>query len=396
MKILMVSSYLPYPLFSGGHIRLFNLMKQLKKNGHEVTLICEKREYQSQSDIKNVSNVSKKVITFPRRKQWSVRNIVRSGFSTHSFLTVGHRIPQMEEAIKEELRKEKYDLIHIETFYVFQNVPKTSLPTVLVEHNIEYLVYKRYADKAPLFARPLLMVDVLKIKNEEKKWWKKATKLVAVSNEEKQIMKREDVWVVANGVDIEKFHVKRKIKKITDERKVLFIGDFKWIQNRDAVEWIIKEVWPKVLDEVSNEKFRAKLWIVGKRIPPYLKELGGSTIYFDENASSETEQIYKQADMLLAPIRIGGGTSFKILESMATGLPVFTTPLGNEGIDASAGKEIIIATQASEYASEIINLIKNEEKYAALSENASSFIRKNFDWNNISVQLESVYRSAVK
>ena len=185
MKILMVSSYLPYPLFSGGHIRLFNLMKNLKKDGHSITLVCEKRDHQSQNDIKNVSKVCDRVITFNRKKQWTPKNIVSAGFSKNSFLTVGHRLPEMEKAIKEELAREKYDLIHIETFYVFQNVPKTKLPTVLTEHNIEYLVYKRYADKAPLIARPLLSLDVLKIKNEEKGWWKKATKLVAGSPQEK-------------------------------------------------------------------------------------------------------------------------------------------------------------------------------------------------------------------
>ena len=396
MKIFMVSSYLPYPLFSGGHIRLYNLMKNLKRDGYQITLICEKRSYQTQHDVKSVEEVCDKVITFDRRKQWTIKNILKSGFSPKSFLTVGHRIMEMEETIKDELQSDKYDLIHIETFYVFQNVPQTNLPTVLAEHNIEYLVYKRYADKAPIFAKPLLNIDALKIKKEEKYYWKKATKLVAVSKEEKEIMKIDGVSIVANGVDIAKYDVKRKFRSKTEERKILFIGDFKWIQNRDSVEWIIKNIWPLVLDKSLEEKLKVKLWIVGKRIPKYLKDMGSESIHFDEDAPTETERIYGEADMLLAPIRVGGGTSYKILESMATGLPVLTTDLGNEGIDGISGKDLLVANQPSELANHIIELIKDPQMYRKISQNASDFIKKNFDWENISKELEKVYSQALK
>src|SRR5581483_8848705 len=143
MKILVVSSYLPYPLFSGGHIRLYNLLRELSKK-HEIFLVCEKRSYQTNADIEEVKKICKEVITIARKRQWSIGTIAKTGFSSYPFLMVGHANPQMTEKIAQVLQKEKFDLIHIETFYVMQNLPKTVLPTVLVEHNIEYLVYKRF------------------------------------------------------------------------------------------------------------------------------------------------------------------------------------------------------------------------------------------------------------
>ena len=74
MNILLVSSYLPYPLFSGGHIRLYNLIKELSPK-HKITLICEKRDHQGEADIAELKKLCKKVIVVPRRKQWSVANI---------------------------------------------------------------------------------------------------------------------------------------------------------------------------------------------------------------------------------------------------------------------------------------------------------------------------------
>lgn len=389
----MVSSYLPYPLLSGGQVRLYNLLKELKEKGHKVTLVCEKRDYEGEDDIDQVRKVCQDVFVVKRRKQWSIGNIIKAASSQKPFLIVGHTNSDMKRIIKDLLDKEKFDLIHVETFYVFQNLPSTDIPVVLVEHNIEHLVYKRYTQKAPLILRPLLYYDVAKIKKMEEKFWKKATKLVAVSNIEKSQMNRDDVYVVPNGVDTEKFNFKRE--KSTDNL-ILFIGDFKWIQNRDSVSWIIKNVWPKIEEKIKKDKLVATLWIVGKRIPENLKSLKRNGIVFDENAPVETERIFQKAFALLAPIRIGGGTSFKILESMSTGLPVLTTNLGNEGIGAKPGFDLIIADDEDSFANSLMNLLEDKKYYDEVSKNARKFIEENYDWKSISIKLENVYKEAVR
>ena len=102
MKILIVSSYLPYPLKSGGEIRLYNLIKNISEK-HEITLICEMRDYQTKEDIVEVKQFCKKVITVKRKKQWSAANILKTGLSMNPFLIVGHTSEEMKLAIKDEL-----------------------------------------------------------------------------------------------------------------------------------------------------------------------------------------------------------------------------------------------------------------------------------------------------
>ncbi len=400
MKILVVSSFLPYPLFSGGHIRLFNLIKELSKR-HAITLVCEKREYQTEKDIQEVEKICKQVIVIDRKKQWSFRNITKAGFSVYPFLMVGHAQKSMRSKIEEILVKETFDLIHIETFYVMQNLPKVSIPTVLVEHNIEYLVYQRFAQGSSIAFRPLFLLDVMKMKYWEQKFWKEATRLIAVSNEEKKLMARDDVVVVPNGVDIEKFKVQSsKFKNNKKEKRILFIGDFKWIQNRDAVEWMLKQIWPKINSELrtpasrGEQNLELKLWIVGRSIPDSIKKLTDDrNVLFDENAPMETLEIFKQADILLSPIRVGGGTSFKILEAMASRVPVVTTSLGIEGIDARSGDDVLIADSPEGLANHTIRLLEDEEKYLRLAKNARELIEKKYDWKVIVKQLEQVYES---
>ena len=388
----MVSSFLPYPLFSGGHIRLYNILKNISKN-NQVTLICEKRDYQTDQDIKEVKKVCHKLITVPRKLQWTISNVLKSGFSLNPFLVTGHTNSFMREKISEEL-KQKFDLIHVETFYVMQNLPKVKIPIILVEHNIEYLVYERFAKTVPFFIRPLLLLDVAKLKRSEKKYWSLATYVVTVSFKEKEIIERSrafDVEVIPNGVDPQSFKMTDPEKKFkTKEKKILFIGDFRWIENRDSILWILKEIWPRI----HNLNPLLKLWVVGKRIPKYIKSFEGESVNFDENAPSDTSLIYQNSFALLSPIRVGGGTSFKILEAMAEGVPVITTQLGIEGIKAIPNIHVLTSESSDGLANAVLKL-EEPGLYKTIVQNAQKLIEEKYTWESISKKLEVLYKKAL-
>ncbi len=254
MKILMISSYLPYPLLDGGRIRLYNLINLLGEK-HEITLICEKWFPQTQADVDEVAKICKKIIVIDRPKALSIKNITKSILSLNPLLSVVHTNKKITEEIRKELDSERYDLIHVETFYVMQNLPAVNIPVVLVEHNLEYLVYERYAKKTHFFVRPIYYLDVLKLKRKEKEYWKKADKLVAVSEAERKVM-GENVDIIPNGVDLEKFKMKKKIVE-RGERRVLFIGNFKWLQNKDSIAFIVNNNWPKIVSQ-NRKKINIK------------------------------------------------------------------------------------------------------------------------------------------
>ena len=170
------------------------------------------------------------------------------------------------------------------------------------------------------------------------------------------------------------------------------------------MEWILTAIWPKVKSSILRQssgqelkvKSLLKLWIVGRKIPQNIKDMGTENVIFDENAPIDTTLIYKNADVLLAPLRVAGGTSFKILEAMASGVPVVTTPLGIKGIGARDKEEVLLADDADGIGSQVLNILQDNEIRIKLINNARKLIEEKYDWGSIVEKLEGVYESAIR
>lgn len=393
---------MPYPLYSGGQVRLYNLLKELSAR-HEITLVCERRSNETDEDIKEVEKICREVITVPRRKQWSLENIVKAGSSKHSFLTTGHTLPEMKNKIEELLAQNTFDVIHVETFYVAQNLPETAIPIVVVEHNIEYKVYEKFKNGAAIPLRPFLSIDIAKIRIEEEAIWHRADALVAVSNEDKKVMEENGRHpsLVSNGVNTTQFSFKDVKKSFAQkEKRLLFIGDFKWIQNQDSVRFIIQEIWPLIREQGggNREQFATKLWIVGRQIPDAIRGLSSDPdVLFDQESSArDTHELFQEAAVLLAPIRVGGGTSYKILESMSCGTPVVTMPLSANAIEAKDGHDVMVGQTPEELAEKTLKLLTEDHTYQTISKNGRTLIEKNYTWKEIAKKLEEVYKKVTK
>ena len=393
MKILMLTPYLPYPLLSGGQIRTYNLLKNLSRK-HDITLFSLIKDEKEKLYLPELEKFCKKIQVFKRTfSPWDPRNILRAGFTLYPFLVTRNLVDHTKTAVEKEIASQKYDLIHAETFYMMPNIPNTDIPVILVEQTIEYLGYQSYASKSKLwFLKPLLYIDILKIRYWEKYYWQSCDHLITMSEDDKQFIKSvassvKNIDVVANGVDTQWFN--RVEKQLPSDPTFLFVGTFKWLPNSEAVEFLVEKVWPLIKNKIPN----AKLWIVGNapthKVFSY--EKSDSTIKVT-GGIPDIRDAYAKAHVLLAPVFSGKGTRYKILEAMATGTPAVATSLAVEGLGILPGKHAIVANSASEMASAAVKVISDKKLQQELAKSGKEFVSKNYDWTKISEALDHIYQ----
>jgi len=395
MKILMLTPYLPYPPSSGGQVRSYNLIKNLAQD-HQITLFSLIKDNNELKYIKELEKFCRKVKVFKRPgKPWTLRNILRTGFGLYPFLVIRNLVPKEKEAVEKELNQNDYDLIHAETFYVMPHIPKTKVPILLVEQTIEYQVYQHYVQsKSFWLLKQLLNIDVAKIRFWETKFWQKANKVVAVSESDKKkmqsLVKGLDVDVVPNGAGEDLVSLWQKNKKI-DKIIVLFQANFLWLQNTEAAIDLVKNIFPLIKKKLPQAVCR----IVGQEAYKKLASIKGKSIEIIDLSNDDIEGVkkaYHQATVFLAPLKGPGGTRLKILGAMAAGVPVVTTPVGIEGIDAKDGVQVLVRQSEKELAEAVVELIKNKKLYQKISQAARILIEKTYTYKAIAAVLDRIYR----
>jgi len=395
MKILMLTPYLPYPPSSGGQVRSYNLIKNLAQD-HQITLFSLIKDNNELKYIKELEKFCRKVKVFKRPgKPWTLRNILRTGFGLYPFLVIRNLVPKEKEAVEKELNQNDYDLIHAETFYVMPHIPKTKVPILLVEQTIEYQVYQHYVQsKSFWLLKQLLNIDVAKIRFWETKFWQKANKVVAVSESDKKkmqsLVKGLDVDVVPNGAGEDLVSLWQKNKKI-DKIIVLFQANFLWLQNTEAAIDFVKNIFPLIKKKLPQAVCR----IVGQEAYKKLASIKGKSIEIIDLSNDDIEGVkkaYHQATVFLAPLKGPGGTRLKILGAMAAGVPVVTTPVGIEGIDAKDGVQVLVRQSEKELAEAVVELIKNKKLYQKISQAARILIEKTYTYKAIAAVLDRIYR----
>lgn len=389
MKILFVSALLPYPLHSGGQIRVYNLLKRLGEK-HEITLCAFVRDTNEVGFVDKL-RFCRYVYVIHRGRAWQPRYLIKTVFGRYPFLLTTYDNRAMHELIDGLIKPGAYDLVHLEPFYVWPSVPDVTLPMVVSEHNIEYAVYETYVRRFPIpLVRPLMFIDTLKLRFWEGYVWRKADAVTSVSEADAAVIRKlsgQTPTVVPNGVDLASFRYQVH-KNDGKGPKLLFVGNFAWLPNRDAAQKLVHDIWP-----VVKQRFpQAKLKVVGRNMSASLrrrlKSVGAD--WAEDVANIEGE--YHQADMLVSPTTIGGGTKFKILEAFASGLPVVTSKEGVLGIAVKAGEHYLEANATGEYVAQIAKLWENSQIRELVTKVARKLVEEKYNWDQIADTIDGVWR----
>lgn len=395
MKVLMVTPYVPYPPASGGQIRTYNLLKYLSRN-NEITLVALSKNERDSEYLPALKKYCKEIYICKKpKKPWQLKSILKSVLSSMPFLIVRNYSQEARARLTEILDKETFDVIHSETFYVMPHIPETKTPIVLVEQTIEFQVYKHFVDSLPFFVRPILYIDIAKLRFWEAHYWKKATLIATVSEQDKKIVIKEEPSispVVIPNAAGEDMIMDRLPAKKNDGQTLLFQGNFSWLQNVEAAEYLIDKIVPKLQEKFPN----ITLVIAGQHAHKIKRTTGVKVTDIPYDDIETVKKLYRESTLFLAPIFGPGGTRLKILGAMACGLPVISTYTGIEGLAVQNGEHVLVANDPDEFVTAIGRAIDDNTLYQKLRKNAFELIRTTYNWQSIAKLLEVSYEEVKK
>ena len=186
-------------------------------------------------------------------------------------------------------------------------------------------------------------------------------------------------FTVANGVDCDYFEFDDRPDKIAC-RNLVFTGWLGTMANRDALAFLADEIWPALRAQLPD----LTLEVVGGGIPDALRQrledIPGLRLVGEVD---DVRPSFRKASIMLVPLRIGSGTRLKILEAMAQGNPVISTPKGAEGLSVSAGEHILFAETARDFRAATSTLLGSPSEFDRIRIRARELVVQQYDWREI-------------
>lgn len=397
MRILWVTAQFPC-LHSGAQVRQFNLLKYLSQTNF-VTVLSLLRENEEQ-EIPKLRDLGIDVITVPmpqkrslgkwhnRFHSWSQLILDPQPNFAHTFST-----GELRNHLSELVKDWKPDIVHLDELYVasLEEVVEGT-PCVLTETNVESKVFERKSRYIKKYTHRLsAWIEMRKLSTWERKMLHRVQACVAVSNEDAAALRllapNLPVTIVPNGVDTYRF--KPPNNSQLERSGLLFFGNLDYQPNIDALIFFSREIFPLIQSSQPD----ITLTIIGPNAPASIRALGDipgvSFIGFVE----DLRPYLWRASVCVVPLRSGGGTRIKILESLAAGCPVVSTALGAEGLILQDGQDLLFADEPGDFARTVLDLLNNSELRHRLAIAGTRTVEKRYDWKVITPQLEQLFAS---
>ena len=389
-KLLWIKADELYPLNSGGKIRTYNMMVQLKKI-YDITYFTLKAP--DVLPTPNISDYSDTQIFADWRdnkgSQLNVlfdvaKNVISSSLP---YVIDKYTTSVIRKKLSTLLEGQDFDIVICD--FLSLSVNLTTLPKkpgtryVLFQHNVESYIWERhYQNAGNAISKVFYKNQWQRFKRFEQNTCRWFDGVIAVSEFDKQVFNTEFglenvLGHVETGVDIDYFS---QFKRNPEKHSLVFLGSMDWMPNIDGIEDFIKHCYPQIKQVLPN----ATLTILGRNPPEKIRQLSSSDKSIKVTGTVDDVRPYlSSAAVSIVPLRIGGGTRIKIFETMAAGLPVISTTIGAEGLPISHNENIMIADDHANFAEATISLLENNEKAKQIAENGYNLVEQNYSWQTV-------------
>lgn len=396
MKILQLCKKFPYPLKDGESIAIYNMAKGLSAAGSEVHLFCVNtlKHFFDPDDLPPSCNPYNSItsVTLDTSVTWT--GALLNLFSRKSYHIERFRSEKVAKALITLLEKETFDLVQVEGVHLFGYGAivrqHTSSRVVLRPHNLEYQIWERIAVRTrPGLKQWYIRYLTEKLKSYEVACLKETDFLAPISGQDLQHFKalgyEGNYCLCPIGIDPEQY---LPVPQKCDPFSVYFLGSLDWLPNLEGIRWFVSEVWPLLWERHSE----ATLHVAGRNMPEWMFALSGKGIHVHGEVPDAIGYM-NQYDVMVVPLFSGSGMRAKIIEAMALGRTVVTTPLGLEGIPGQDGVSVCLAVTVEDFVGQLEALLLDSQRVVQIGEAGRSLILEHFRADTIAKTLLDAYRS---
>ncbi|CUU10661.1 Glycosyltransferase involved in cell wall bisynthesis [Candidatus Kryptobacter tengchongensis] len=387
MKILIVTTRLPFPPYKGDKLRIFNLAKYLaKRNQVKIVSIIKSKKEARYVDELSKYKIEVVPVYLPLWKR--LFNIILGVFRREPLQVLWFYSKKMKIVIKKLINDSKPDVVFYCLIrgaqYFDENFSKGILNVLDLIDAISLYLYRFYnVEKKPI-KRFLIFREFKRVLSYEKIAEKFDVSFLC-SSFDMEYLKSNGInanfKVIYNGINESFFEIKGDV--IYDPKRIAFIGNLSYFPNLDAIYFFVREILPYILEKEPNAKF----YIVGKNPPLRIRMMASKNIIvtgFVEDIKYE----YLKSALIVAPIRFGAGMQNKIIEAIALGVPVVTTTLSLNGLPPELKEFVFVADQPEEFATRVIEILNNPKIRFHLHE-VKNVVKKVLSLDIIGQELEN-------
>lgn len=395
MRVLVLTQVVVYPADAGPKVKTLQVLRHLAEQ-HDVVYCTFVRSEQEAQDAGKLRELCRRVATVPikRSRLSDARFLLESLLTGDSFILRRDDRAEMQAMVRQLLREENIDVLHVDQLNMMRFVPpEWSGKVVLDEHNAVWQVVERLRKGAsnPLKGW-LLAREVRLMRKLEGEACRRASLVLAVSEHDQEALREVagdtvPIEVIPITVDAERFTPVYEARA-PKPNHLFTIGTMFWPPNSEGVIWWLNEGYKHLHDACPDVTYD----IVGARPPRSLQTLAESCPGAHVHGYvADAQPFWIGASALAVPILSGGGVRVKILEAMAMGVPVVSTTLGCEGLAVHDGEHLLIADTPQDFALACAKVLQDEQLARTLAHNARQLILERYDAKIALQTLDAAY-----
>jgi glycosyltransferase involved in cell wall biosynthesis len=388
-------------------MRSYNIIRELTRNGHKVTVATLWTDDDERNDVSELSKFVHRIYAVKMPKWKSLINCIKALPTRVPLQAVYSWQPtllrQLTDANGNHNLQDEFDVIHVEHLrgskYGLQLKQKyPGIPIVWDSVDCISLLFKLASTQGKRQGSKWITSFELG-RNQQHEGWlvRQFDHTLITSPIDRQalldlvdpIHAPPDISIIPVGVDMNYFTPVGFQGR--EKNRLVISGKMSYHANVTMVLNFVENIYPRI----RSERPDVKLWIAGKDPTNEIKALKSTPGIEVTGTVKDLRPYLQHATVALSPITYGAGMQIKVLEAMACETPVVSTSQAVSALQASHGQDVLVADDPAEFAKHVLRLLSDPEYQNTIGQAGHRYVTKHHKWSSIIAKLEGVYEETI-